>query len=77
MVATHDDAVDVSSVSCEVCLKEVPRSEATVPEAVDYVVYFCGIDCYRQWKAQAAGVGEDESRTELPTRGTDTSGCGG
>lgn len=39
-------------VSCEVCLKEVPRSEAAVPEATDYVVYFCGPACYQQWKAQ-------------------------
>lgn len=41
-------------VSCEVCLKEVPRSEAAVPEATDYVVYFCGPACYQQWTAQRA-----------------------
>lgn len=41
-------------VSCEVCLKEVPRSEAAVPEATDYVAYFCGLACYQQWKAQQA-----------------------
>jgi len=34
------------------CLKEVPVSEATVPEATDYVVYFCGLDCYERWKRQ-------------------------
>jgi len=34
------------------CLKEVPRSEAAVPEATDYVVYFCGLDCYQEWKSQ-------------------------
>lgn len=41
-------------VSCEVCLKEVPRSEAAVPEAADYVAYFCGLACYQQWQAQQA-----------------------
>ena len=33
-----DKLVDVERVACEVCLKEVPTSEATVPEATDYVV---------------------------------------
>ena len=41
-------------VSCEMCLKEVPRSEAAVPEATDYVLYFCGLECYQQWKEQQA-----------------------
>lgn len=50
--ATTSAAPDL--VSCEVCLKEVPRSEAAVPEATDYVVYFCGLACYQQWKAQQA-----------------------
>ena len=36
-------------VKCEVCLKEVPRSEAKSAEAVDYVVHFCGLDCYEEW----------------------------
>lgn len=39
-------------VSCEVCLKEIPGSEAAMVEAVDYVVYFCGLDCYEKWKEQ-------------------------
>ena len=37
-------------VPCEVCLKEIPRSEAKVDEANDYVVYFCGLDCYDKWR---------------------------
>lgn len=39
-------------VPCEVCLKEIPASEAKTAEAVDYVVHFCGIDCYAKWKEQ-------------------------
>lgn len=37
-------------VSCEVCMKEIPRSEAKVDEASDYVAYFCGLDCYDKWR---------------------------
>lgn len=39
-------------VTCEVCLKEVPVDEAKVPEAADYFVHFCGLDCYEKWKSQ-------------------------
>lgn len=45
-------------VACEICLKEIPISEAKSEEASDYVLYFCGIDCYQQWKQQA----EDEAQ---------------
>jgi hypothetical protein len=77
MIATHDVAAGVPLVSCAMCLKEVPRSEATVPEAVDYVVHFCGIDCYRQWQARAAGLGEDESATDPQARRADKNDPGG
>lgn len=39
-------------VACEVCLKEVPRSEARSDEVSDYVHYFCGPDCYQQWRKE-------------------------
>jgi hypothetical protein len=42
-------------VACEVCLREVPRSEAVVPEAADYVAYFCGLRCFEQWKKPPQG----------------------
>jgi hypothetical protein len=37
-------------VKCGVCRKEIPRSEAQSAEAAEYVVYFCGVDCFQQWK---------------------------
>jgi len=43
--------IDTGCVECEVCLKEIPQSEAGIVEANDYVMYFCGLDCYRQWRA--------------------------
>ncbi|WP_325500141.1 DUF3330 domain-containing protein [Ramlibacter sp.] len=45
-------------VSCEMCFREVPRSEAAVPEATDYVLYFCGLQCYQKWKEQQPGAAE-------------------
>jgi hypothetical protein len=43
-------AAEVEMVSCELCLKEIPVSEAKSEEATDYVLYFCGLECYAQWK---------------------------
>jgi hypothetical protein len=43
-------------VPCEVCLKEIPKSEASVPEAVDYFVYFCGPGCYDKWNHRGPAV---------------------
>ena len=48
--------IDTENVACEVCLKEIPQSEAGIVEVDDYVLYFCGLDCYRQWRAARDGV---------------------
>ncbi len=47
--------VALDTVPCNVCQHEVPASEALLAEAVDYVVYFCGLDCYERWRNQADG----------------------
>ncbi|MCK4742427.1 MAG: DUF3330 domain-containing protein [Sulfuriflexus sp.] len=44
----HPEETD--TVSCEVCLKEVPASEARIEEASDYVRHFCGMECYNKWR---------------------------
>lgn len=44
--------MEEKKVACEVCLKEIPLSEAKNEEATDYVYYFCGSDCYAKWKEQ-------------------------
>ena len=49
-MTTNDKPVELESVKCDVCLKEVPVSEATVSEASDYFVHFCGLECYEKWK---------------------------
>ena len=44
--------IEDEKVECKVCLKEVPVSEARSEEATDYVVHFCGLECYSKWKEQ-------------------------
>jgi len=39
-------------VACEICLKEIPISEAKSAEATGYVLHFCGRECYGKWKEQ-------------------------
>ena len=43
---------DDEKIACSVCLKEVPISEAKSEEATDYVVHFCGLECYEKWRDQ-------------------------
>lgn len=45
-----ESPVRLTGISCTVCQQEVPASEAVVFEAVDYVVHFCGLDCYERWR---------------------------
>lgn len=49
-------APDLVLVACEVCLKEIPRDEASIEEFEDYVMYFCGLDCYRVWRAASTEI---------------------
>ena len=39
-------------ISCDICLKEIPIDEAQSPEATEYVVHFCGLECYEKWKQE-------------------------
>lgn len=46
-------------VSCDICMKEVPIDEANSFEATDYVVHFCGLECYEKWKQKKKPQRED------------------
>ena len=50
-------------VSCEVCMAEIPASEAKSEEAADYVIFFCGLECYESWSTQ----GNEESESSVKT----------
>lgn len=48
----------------------VRASRVKVAEATDYVLYFCGIECYAKWKTGKPGLGSihrtlDRGRTEF------------
>ena len=49
------DIVEPEMVACEECMKQIPKSEATVPEASEYVVHFCGLECYSKWQQEQTG----------------------
>ena len=51
-MSEHEKPAQEEKVECNVCMKEVPVSEAKSEEAADYVVHFCGLDCYNKWKQQ-------------------------
>jgi hypothetical protein len=40
-------------IPCEVCEKEIPVSEAIISEAEDYVLFFCGAECFDRWRKKA------------------------
>ena len=44
--------VEQELISCEVCLKTIPKERAEHAETDDYVAYFCGLDCYDVWVKQ-------------------------
>lgn len=37
-------------VACEICRKEIPRSAAIHAEGLEYILHFCGLPCYKEWK---------------------------
>lgn len=44
---------NVKPVRCGMCRKEIPSSEAVVPEAQDRLMHYCSLDCYDRWKKNA------------------------
>lgn len=60
-MTNQNESTNEELVSCDICSKQVPTSEATIPEAVDYFVHFCGAACYQKWQAQG-------NKPELPAQ---------
>jgi hypothetical protein len=61
---TNETTPASGKVACTVCMKEVPLTEVIVPEAIDYVAHFCGVECYDKWRKQA---GNPYTQDEIPT----------
>ncbi len=67
-MARSDRPLEPVHVACEVCLREVPPSEAQVSEAADYVAYFCGIECYELWKKKSDEALRESGERAGPAR---------
>lgn len=39
-------------VACKVCMKQIPKDVAKSFEGDEYVLHFCGLECYAQWQQQ-------------------------
>lgn len=63
MNTNHNYINEEERITCEICMKEVPVNEATVPEAADYIIYFCGLECYEKWKSQQEDINTQIRKT--------------
>lgn len=45
-------------IACEICMKEIPIDQARSSEGSDYVVHFCGLECFEKWKQMKPPVKE-------------------
>ena len=48
-----DVTVTSLTVTCRSCGCDIPLDEAVAPEALPYVVHFCGLECYARWRSAA------------------------
>jgi len=49
----RQEAAVPDTVACHTCQREVPRSVAEQAEGADYLLYFCGLDCFAKWRSDA------------------------
>jgi hypothetical protein len=49
----QQEAAVPDTVACHTCQREVPRSVAEQAEGADYLLYFCGLDCFAKWRSEA------------------------
>ncbi len=47
-------------INCKLCFKEIPESVATTEEGEDYVMHFCGLECYSAWKEKNKNVAAND-----------------
>ncbi|MDH5184944.1 MAG: DUF3330 domain-containing protein [Gammaproteobacteria bacterium] len=51
-MSEESTALENEIIACDVCMKEIPKSEARSEEASEYVAHFCGLECYDKWKQE-------------------------
>jgi len=47
---TKPDISENTLIECAICLDEIPLSSAKAAETQDYIQYYCGINCYKEWQ---------------------------
>jgi hypothetical protein len=47
------NANDTPTISCCECCKEISLDAALTPEGTEYVVHFCGLECYQRFISRA------------------------
>ncbi|MDH5710603.1 MAG: DUF3330 domain-containing protein [Gammaproteobacteria bacterium] len=47
-----NQTVEPEIIACEICLKEIPKSDGTITEVDDYVMNYFGLECYKQWQEE-------------------------
>lgn len=45
-----DQMMDEKLLDCDQCIREIPTSEDVSDEARDYIMHYCGIECYETWQ---------------------------
>jgi hypothetical protein len=56
----ENDKQEETLVSCDICMKEIPATEARSEEADDYVRHFCGLECYDKWRSQTSQPSDEK-----------------
>ena len=54
-IQTCESDESCETLSCEVCLIEIPADMAKGAEGSDYVHHFCGLDCLEKWRGLNKG----------------------
>ena len=64
MTTHHRPETVAEQIACDICLKEIPLSEANRFEAQDYVAHFCGLDCYSEWKQRSDAIKQQDKASQ-------------
>ena len=49
--------VEPELIACEICFREIPDTTVLSEEGEDYVLHFCGLECYAAWKEKNSNAG--------------------
>lgn len=52
MAKRNENLPHTEHVACSLCKEDIPLGTALMPEGAEYVEYFCGNDCYAEYRAR-------------------------